>query len=186
MRSTLQRVIRITSRSLYITKPSSSHITLSRNFSRTNQSGGCDNCACQQSAVSSTSSSSECSSTKPARVECDPYSQGGHPLEPNVVDSLVNTLDEGWKTNEKHRSLIRQFDFRNVGQSAMFSFVTSLQNLSINGGHPFYSMQIIPRKSRVEVELHTISLHGLSYADFAFATQCDGTYRRIARVIPTC
>jgi len=48
----------------------------------------------------------------------------------------------------------------------------------INDGHSFYSLHVTPRRLRVGLELHTVPLHGLSFADFSFATAVDGEFAR--------
>ena len=58
--------------------------------------------------------------------------------------------------------------------SALFQLVTSVGVVAVNTGHSPYQLSVVPRKLHVVVQLHTIALHGLSYADFQLATHIDG------------
>ena len=58
--------------------------------------------------------------------------------------------------------------------TALFRFVSSIGLLSVNSGHSPWQLTAVPRKLHVLVELRTVALHGLSYADFQLATQIDG------------
>ena len=57
--------------------------------------------------------------------------------------------------------------------TALFRFLSSIGLLSVNSGHTPYQLTAVPRKLHVLVELRTVALHGLSYADFQLATHID-------------
>ena len=56
----------------------------------------------------------------------------------------------------------------------LFQFVSSVGVLSLNGAHCPYRLTVLPSRCEVAVQLKTIALHGLSYADFQLATHIDG------------
>ena len=58
--------------------------------------------------------------------------------------------------------------------TSLFRFVSSVGVLSVNLGHSPYQLTVTPRRLQVLVELRTVALHGLSYADFQLATHIDG------------
>ena len=61
--------------------------------------------------------------------------------------------------------------------SGLFQFVSGIGALSVNAGHCPSQLSVVPRKLHVLVELRTVALHGLSYADFQLATHIDGLER---------
>ena len=65
--------------------------------------------------------------------------------------------------------------------TALFRFVSSVGVLSVNAGHCPYQLTVTPHQLTVQVQLRTVPLHGLSYADFQLAAHIDGLERTSRR-----
>jgi pterin-4a-carbinolamine dehydratase len=148
--------------------------------------------------VRSFSSSSDCESPPSKKKPvCDPHGQNGQPLQHSEVEDLLNTVHPEWMPNDAHRTIKRVYkcqpprkesvspsghiDTEVFAKPPAFQFLDSCTNLFQNYNHYPYNIRIVPRRHSVEVELKTITLHGLSYNDFLLAMQMDSVHDQMTR-----
>ena len=117
---------------------------------------------------------------------CDPYEQKGAPLSTTRISQLLPTLEPGWSYDPTSLSLSKTFTFpprfpapSPPPPSPLFAFIARLGHFIENDGHSPYSVTLTPRRHAVDVQLHTVPLHGLSYRDLALAMHLDGVARAL-------
>jgi len=97
--------------------------------------------------------------------KCVPCEGGTPPLAKPEIDVLIKEIPL-WSLKEGH--LFRSFKFRNFKEAMVF--VNSLAKLADEEGH---HPDICIHYNRVEVELWTYAIKGLSENDFIIAAKAD-------------
>ena len=97
--------------------------------------------------------------------KCVPCEGGTPPLAKPAIDVLIKEIPL-WSLKEGH--LFRSFKFRNFKEAMVF--VNSLAKLADEEGH---HPDICIHYNRVEVELWTHAIKGLSENDFIIAAKAD-------------
>lgn len=74
---------------------------------------GCGSPACCQNISSGNNandSSCSTSTNSTSRPKCDPYEQGGKPLDTLKVTQLLSTLEDGWSYSEQKKCISKTFE----------------------------------------------------------------------------
>ena len=118
--------------------------------------------------------------------KCDPYGQGGKPLEEKDAERLLATVEDGWKietshhgegksNNTKKLSLVREFYHNDFISGSMF--VKEIAAVAqMNDHYPSIRLERKLNSKRkqwevtTKVQCHTFVLGGLSHHDFYLAT----------------
>lgn len=115
---------------------------------------------------------------RPNKV-CDPYGQGGKPLSRQEAQSLLATIEDGWKLVPEEEvsegpptSLARDFYHENFLEASQF--VTKIAAIGhVNNHYPSILLErrLLSKAWQVvtRVECRTPTLEGLSYNDFHLA-----------------
>ena len=97
--------------------------------------------------------------------KCIPCEAGTPSLEESKISELLNQISS-WQVKEGH--LYKKFKFKNFVEA--MKFVNSVANIAEQEGHhPDFSVHY----NRVEIELWTHAIKGLSENDFIIATKVD-------------
>jgi len=97
--------------------------------------------------------------------KCVPCEAGTKPLEEAKVNELLNQIPN-WTLKDGH--LYKKFKFRNFIEA--MKFVNEVAEIAENEGHhPDFSVHY----NRVEIELFTHAIKGLSENDFIVAAKID-------------
>lgn len=100
-----------------------------------------------------------------SQKKCVPCEAGNMPLEESKVNELLKQVT-AWNLKEGH--LYKKFKFRNFVEA--IKFVNSIAEIAENEGHhPDFSVHY----NRVEIELFTHAIKGLSENDFIVAAKID-------------
>ena len=113
--------------------------------------------------------------------KCDPYDQGGKPLEGKECDRLLSTLDPQWKLvceegSENPNILRRSFVHENFMIGA--TFIQKIAAVAFVNNH-YPSLSLVRKldhkswKVMSRVDCRTEVLGGLSYNDFQIAMYID-------------
>lgn len=127
---------------------------------------------------------------------CDPYENGGKPLDAEQMKEDLANIDPEWSFDEEKKVLLRKYNFALVnppgraripgtipsaGPMGCIKFVSTLGNVCLNSDHWFHSATITPRKAEVVVELKTLGRSGVTHADFFLAMHLDALYSNAVR-----
>lgn len=121
---------------------------------------------------------------------CDKYENNGVCLSKDQIDACLLSIHDEWLYNPVTNSICRTYKFpRNapgnmtesnrpklVGVKGCYAFFNMIGTMSMNEDHGPYSIQLIPRKAAVVVEMKTVARAGLTYADFMFAFKLDAAF----------
>lgn len=100
-----------------------------------------------------------------SQKKCAPCEAGTPPLEESKVNELLKQVT-AWNLKEGH--LYKKFKFRNFVEA--IKFVNSIAEIAENEGHhPDFCV----RYNKVEIELFTHAIKGLSENDFIMAAKID-------------
>jgi|SRR3990167_7603461 len=106
-----------------------------------------------------------------ASKKCIPCEKGGPPLPPQDAEALLKKLD-GWMLWPDAKMISKSFKFKDFASA--FAFATKIaEKADEEGHHP----DLLISWGRVEVELSTHSIGGLSENDFILAAKIDGIIR---------
>jgi pterin-4a-carbinolamine dehydratase len=102
---------------------------------------------------------------KSTSKKCDPYEQGGKPLDQDEAEKLRSEQVPEWVMAEDFRSISRTWRSEDFLEAA--EFVKRISILSQNEGHQprTVRMDLVRGKEELVVILSTPRLKGLSYAD---------------------
>lgn len=99
---------------------------------------------------------------------CEPCSLGTPPLSGEMINEFIKSLDSNWRVNADV-SISRTFKFKDFKEA--LNFVNQIGELAeAQGHHPDIELSW----GRVNVELTTHKIHGLSRNDFIMAARIDG------------
>ena len=99
------------------------------------------------------------------KKKCAPCEGGMHPLKKARVDGLLKEIPE-WELKEGR--LYKQYKFKNFVEA--MRFINSIAKIAEQEGHhPDFHVHY----SRVEIELWTHAINGLSESDFIVAAKID-------------
>ena len=104
--------------------------------------------------------------------KCDPYEQGGKPLDADQALELMNTLDSSWVLSDDRKMLRREVQTMDLVAAA--EFFRRIAIVAQNEGQAPFRTSIENTQGRgaphvVSIELYTPRLKGLSFADFMLA-----------------
>lgn len=114
------------------------------------------------------------SPTSLAQRSCKPCEGGIAPLEPEQAARLLVQLD-GWALDDNHKTLLREFRFRNYYQT--LAFVNAVAWIAHQEDH-HPDLEVGYNRCRVSYTTHAIG--GLSENDFICAARIDALSRRDA------
>lgn len=100
-------------------------------------------------------------------MKCKPCEGGVAPLTKQEVDKYRGQVSEGWKTND-YKKIRNEFSFNNFKQG--MEFVNRLAEIAEEEQH---HPDVCIHYSKVEVELWTHAIGGLSENDFIMAAKID-------------
>jgi 4a-hydroxytetrahydrobiopterin dehydratase len=99
--------------------------------------------------------------------KCKPCEGGTPPLRINEIKEYMRQLSDGWKL-EGDRKITRQYSFVNFRHT--MDFVNKVASLAEDEGHhPVMHVHY----GRVDIELWTHAINGLSENDFILAAKID-------------
>jgi len=102
---------------------------------------------------------------KLANKKCIPCEAGTPPFEETKVNELLNEIPT-WTLKEGH--LIKKFKFKNFAEA--MKFINKIAEIAESEGHhPDFCVHY----NKVEVELWTHAINGLSENDFIMAAKID-------------
>ena len=97
--------------------------------------------------------------------KCTPCEAGTPPLEQEKVNELLKEI-QGWTLKDDH--LFRKFKFRNFAEA--IKFVNAVAEIAEHEGHhPDFCVHY----NKVEIELWTHAINGLSENDFIVAAKIN-------------
>ena len=97
--------------------------------------------------------------------KCIPCEAGTLPLEEEKIDELLKQIPT-WQLKDGH--LYKKFKFKNFVET--MEFVNKIAEIAENEGHhPDFCVHY----NRVEIELFTLAIKGLSENDFIVAAKID-------------
>ena len=97
--------------------------------------------------------------------KCAPCEAGTHPLEESKINELLKEIP-AWKLNEGH--LHKKFKFKNFVEA--IEFVNAVAEIAEQEGHhPDFCVHY----NKIEIELWTHAINGLSENDFIVAAKID-------------
>jgi len=102
-----------------------------------------------------------------AQMECVPCKGGVPPLKGKEMDPLVTRLGEGWTVINEHH-LQKEYTFKNFRDA--LDFTNRVGELAeAQGHHP----DITLAWGRVQLQVWTHKIDGLTESDFIFAAKAD-------------
>jgi len=110
------------------------------------------------------------------KMKCVPCEGGTPPLEESRIKELIKETPL-WSIKNEH--LYRSFKFKNFVES--LNFVNAVGKLSEEEGH---HPDIAIHYNKVELDLFTHAIKGLSENDFILAAKIDRLIDKIATVTP--
>ena len=103
-----------------------------------------------------------------AQKECKPCQGNESPLKGRDLDELKKKLGEGWEVIDEHH-LRKEYNFDDFRQA--FEFSKRVGELAEEQGH---HPDIYLTYGKVELQVWTHKIGGLSESDFIFAAKADG------------
>src|SRR3989344_633014 len=103
-----------------------------------------------------------------AQKECIPCEKGGPPLPVQEAEKLLQQL-QGWMLWPDAKTISKSYKFKNFKEA--FSFAAKIADIAESEGH---HPELLVSWGRVDVELSTHSIGGLSENDFILAAKIDG------------
>jgi 4a-hydroxytetrahydrobiopterin dehydratase len=110
--------------------------------------------------------------TELAERTCVPCRGGVPPLTPEQVAALLTQV-EGWKVVENHH-LAKRYGLKNFAEA--LALVNRIGAIAEEQGH---HPDLALAWGRVEVEIWTHKIDGLTESDFILAAKCDQVYRGV-------
>ena len=100
------------------------------------------------------------------KKKCVPCEEGSAPLNPDKINEFLKQI-QSWALKEGHLS--KKFKFGNFAEA--IKFVNSVAEIAEQEGHhPDFCVHY----NRVEIEIWTHAINGLSENDFIIAAKIDG------------
>jgi len=106
-----------------------------------------------------------------AQRTCVPCRGGVPPLDAAETDELLQKLPPGWRAVKEHH-LERNFEFRNFREA--LAFTNEVGKIAEEQKH---HPDICLSWGRVQLEIWTHKIDGLTESDFILAAKCDNAYR---------
>ena len=103
-----------------------------------------------------------------AQKKCKPCEGGAKPLDRQQADTMLASLDDGWKIVDDGRAIERRFEFRAFSRT--ISFVNAVAFVATNEGH---HPDVTFSYGYCVVRYWTHAIGGLSDNDFICAAKID-------------